>query len=67
MKAYNYINRNIDVIVKLYKAGVLDRRVIRNIEIYEYTIATSIEEASLKYGLSSRQIYSIKKQMETKI
>lgn len=67
MEAYNYINRNIDVIVKLYKAGVLDRKVIRNIEIYEYTIATNIEEASLKYGLSSRQIYSIKKQMETKI
>lgn len=65
--AYNYLNQNITTIVKLYKAGVLDRKVIRNIEVYEYLIATNIQETSLRYQLSTRQIYSIKKQMESKI
>lgn len=65
--AYNYLNQNITTIVKLCKIGVINNKVIRNIEVYEYLIATNIEETSLKYRLSQRQIYTIRKQMESKV
>lgn len=65
--SYNYIIRNIDLIVKLCQTGIINHKVLRNIEIYEYMIATNVEETSLKYSLSKRQVYTIKNQMETKV